>query len=100
MTLADALKDETVLHPIHPDIPNTVDLFRAVRVISGDPAVLDERDANQHIVPLARALGTAKDLVIVVADGLGMNLLEHLPPESLLRSSVTRELRAVYPSTT
>lgn len=100
MTLADATTGNELLHPIHPSVPNTVDLFRALRLISGDPGVLDEDDVSDHVLPLARQLGSAEHLVVVLADGLGMSLLEGLGEESLLRRFLLRELRAVYPSTT
>ncbi|MFP4484769.1 MAG: alkaline phosphatase family protein [Spirochaetaceae bacterium] len=100
MTLEDATAGDELLHPIHPTIPNTVDLVRALRLISGDPGVLDEDDVSNHVLPLARQLGSVEHLVVVVADGLGLGMLEHLPGESSLRRFLVRELRAVYPSTT
>ncbi len=45
-------------------------------------------------------LAAAEHVVLVLVDGLGMNLLGKLDPAGFFRSSFSRELRALAPSTT
>lgn len=74
---------------------NTVSLSRAVAALCGGPTPPDE-DTDR----LAGLIGEAERYVLVLVDGLGMNLIESLPPQSFLRSQVAMELRAVFPSST
>ncbi|PZC45759.1 MAG: putative pyrophosphatase or phosphodiesterase [Chloroflexi bacterium] len=49
---------------------------------------------------LRALLGAPRQIVFVLIDGLGCNLLATLPPSAFLRRSPLAELRAVFPSTT
>jgi len=79
------------------DLPNTVDLARALATIGGAPGVT--------LTPNARRIGEligegARHVVFVLADGLGMHLVETLPADSFLRRHVAMELQSVFPSGT
>jgi len=101
MNLSDLLSRGELLHPVDREIPNSVDLFRAIALASGDLAILDEPGMTDHVVPLARSIGGTRNLVVVLADGLGIEPIErHASPSGTLRTKLRRELRAVYPSTT
>ncbi|HEX5415092.1 MAG TPA: alkaline phosphatase family protein, partial [Chloroflexota bacterium] len=61
-------------------------------------------DASADLTPgalaLANQIGDAEHLVFVLADGLGLNLLEGLPEANFLTEHRVGELRTVFPSTT
>lgn len=79
-----------------PSLPNSVDLALALASVAGVPDVALTENASAIA---ARAAG-AEHLVFVLADGLGMNLIETLPEGSFLRQQTAMELRAVFPPTT
>jgi hypothetical protein len=85
----------TLLRP-DASVPNSVDLSRALARIGGVP--LDAPSAGERAI--GDAIGEADHVVFVLADGLGMNLVDSLPDGSLFRRSLVMELRAVFPSTT
>jgi hypothetical protein len=84
----------TFLHPLA--ATNTVDLALALADIAGAEGLSLGEGSSE----LRREIGDPKHLIFVLADGLGMNLVERLPPESLLRRHLLREIRAVFPSST
>ncbi|MDA1258891.1 MAG: hypothetical protein O3C10_13780, partial [Chloroflexi bacterium] len=86
----------TLLRP-SVEIPNSVDLSRAISRLCGDSADAPENGSADEI---ARLIGPSEHLVFAVADGLGMSVLETLDEDSFLRRSLVRELWAVFPSTT
>jgi hypothetical protein len=47
---------------------------------------------------LAALIGDTDHLVFILADGLGMNLIERLPSASVLVAGLAREIRTVFPS--
>ena len=71
---------------VRPDagVPNTVDLSRAIASLCGAPGIELSPPAQR----VADAIGRADHLVFVMADGLGMNLVEHLPQDSFFRPHV------------
>lgn len=76
--------------------PNFVDVVRAIGAITG--ALDGERSANcQHI---GDQIGDPEHLVFVLVDGLGTHCLEHLEPESWLRTHLASEVQSVFPPTT
>ncbi len=78
------------------DVPNFVDLVRALAELSGV--------AGLELSAAARALreliGPAEHHVFVLVDGLGLKLLETLPADGFLRQHLVRSLQAVFPPTT
>ena len=78
------------------DEPNLVDLARA---LAADP------DApTRHLTPgaarIARAIRAPDHVVLVLVDGLGMEMVERQAAGSFLRSHAVMELRTVAPSST
>lgn len=59
----------------------------------------DHVDGAPGARELAALIGDTDHLIFILADGLGMNLVERLPPSHLLAASLVRELRTVFPST-
>ncbi|MDP6823890.1 MAG: alkaline phosphatase family protein [Dehalococcoidia bacterium] len=86
----------TLLRP-SVDIPNSVDLSRALARLSGDMSV---GPGNGSEAEIEKLIGRSEHIVFVVADGMGMTLLETLPEDAFLRRNLARELRSVFPSTT
>lgn len=78
------------------DVPNSVGLSRAIASICGVPDVALTPQAQR----IADAIGRAEHVVFVMADGLGMNLVERLPAGSFLRTHLVMEMQAVFPSST
>jgi hypothetical protein len=75
--------------------PNIVDLSRALAHVAG----ADSLDLTPGARELAALIGDTDHLVFILADGLGMNLVEQLPPDHVLVGGVVAELRTVFPST-
>ena len=72
MTDADGLLaafDSGELLRPSPDVPNIVDLSNAIAGVSG----LEDRDGTPGSKAIADLIGRPKHLVLVAADGLGMN---------------------------
>ena len=86
--------DGTLVRP-SAEAPNTVALVRALASLAGADITLD--GSAQHI---AAAIGEAEHCVFVLADGLGMELLEEQPDGAFLRSHIAMEMQPVFPSTT
>ena len=76
--------------------PNLVDLARAIASAAG----VDGIEQTPGVRTVGAHIGNPEHLVFVVADGLGVNLLERLPPQAFLRRRLAMELRTVFPSTT
>jgi hypothetical protein len=74
--------------------PSTVHLARALAAVAGT------RDFEGESGEIAGVLGQPEHMVLVLADGLGMHLIENLPEDSFLRRHLALELRAVFPSST
>jgi hypothetical protein len=79
------------------DLPNTVDLARALATIGGAPDVPLTANARR----IGELIGEgARHVVFVLTDGLGMHLIDTLPADAFLRRHVGMELRSVFPSGT
>ena len=76
--------------------PNPVALANAIAAVCGV-----SRAADDEVDERLRALiGEPEHLVFVIADGFGMNLMNHLPENSFCRSYLALESRAAFPSST
>ena len=75
---------------------NLVDLSRAVATASG-VAGLELSPAAEEV---AGTLAERDHIVLVLADGLGLEMLEGAPGADFLRTHLDRELRAVFPAST
>jgi hypothetical protein len=84
------------LLPPAPALPNSVDLGCAIASLCGVDDSIETPGAKE----IAAALGETEHLVVVLIDGLGLNLIESLPPDAFLRRHLALELRAVFPATT
>ncbi|MDP9238599.1 MAG: alkaline phosphatase family protein [Chloroflexota bacterium] len=83
---------------VRPDAtePGTVHLARALVSLAGAESHGLEAPAQG----IADAIGAAEHYVLVLIDGLGMNLIDALPADSFLRRHVSMEMQAVFPSST
>ena len=73
-----------------------VDVVRAIAHTCGVPDVA----LSEAVRDVADRLGGADHIVLVLADGLGADLLDTMPRGSWLRRNTRREILAPYPSTT
>lgn len=88
--------DGTLVRPVTPGQPTSVDLVRALFRRVGGPDV-PKGAASERL--LAR-IQDAEHYVVLLIDGLGARLLERFRPTGFLRSHQTAHLNAVFPSTT
>src|SRR5581483_11233610 len=75
--------------------PSTVHLARALASMAG--ATVDIDGPARRVL---EAIGEADHIVFVLADGLGMDLVETRDAVSVLRRGLAMELRSVFPSST
>jgi hypothetical protein len=78
------------------DTPNFTDLSRAIALLAGADGV----ETTQGVERLQALIGPADHYVLVLIDGLGMELLAKAPEGGFLRTHLAEELHAVFPSTT
>ena len=83
---------------VRPDaaLPGTVHLSRALASLAGASGI----EIEPPVARIAAAIGEAEHYVLVLVDGLGMNLIDELPDSSFLRRHVAMELQSVFPSST
>ena len=78
------------------DVPNVVDLARALAKLAGAEGV-PETDVSRQ---LAGLVGPAEHLVLVVADGFGASFVEGMAEGAFSRDHLATELLTVFPSAT
>jgi hypothetical protein len=76
--------------------PSLVDLAQAIELAAGGKS----SPGNQQATWIASLIGFPRHLVLAVADGLGMDLINRMPETAFLRSRLSGELLSVFPSTT
>ena len=85
----------TLVRP-DPAVPNLVDVARAVVTASGVGGL----ELSPFAEDLADSLADRKHLVFILADGLGLDMLERETAARTLRAHLHSEVRAVFPSST
>ena len=85
----------TLVRP-DPTMPNLVDIARAVATASGVRGLVLSPFADD----LAASLADREHLVLILADGLGLEMLEREAAARTLREHLRSELRTVFPSST
>jgi hypothetical protein len=78
------------------DVPNIVDLATALFDWAGVPSLV----VNENASRIVDTFVTAKHLVFVVVDGLGMNFVNKMEASSFFPKHFAMELQTVFPSTT
>ena len=94
-SLLDAFATGELLRPT-PGVPNIIDLSRALAFLAGGKEIQSTPSSSA----LADLIGPSDHLVFILADGLGINLIEELADHSFLRTHLAAELRTVFPSST
>ena len=94
-SLIQAFESGVLTQPRH-DLPNLVDLARAIAKLSG----VCDLDLSPSAAEIAAKIGESDHLVLMMADGVGMNLVESMPRSSFLPKRLHDELLTVFPSTT
>ncbi len=93
--LAAAFDAGTLVRP-DPTMPNLVDVARAMPTASGVGGL----GLSPFADDLAASLADREHLVLVLADGLGLETLEREPGARTLRDHLHSEVRGVFPSST
>ena len=78
------------------EVTSIVDLARAVAMLAGAEGV----QPGPHSGELAELIGPSDHLIFVLADGVGLSMMERLPPDSFLLTHLAAEITTVFPSTT
>lgn len=92
--LSDAFAAGTLLRP-DPTYMNVVDVIRGVAHTCGVPVTL-----NDHSRAIAGHLRDARHIILVLADGLGVDAVDALPKGMWLHRRMLRAIRAPFPTTT
>ena len=91
-----ALMDSgALLHPIG-DAPSIVDCANALHSLMDIP----DTPLNESAREVRRLIGEPDHLVLVLADGFGMNFVETLDAGAFIPNHLATEMRTVFPSTT
>ena len=89
------LESGKLLHPVS-DALSIVDFANALHDVIGVPDIL----LNQKASAVKCLIGEPEHLVLVMADGFGMNFVEGLDSDSFIANHIAAEMRTVFPSTT
>ena len=84
-----------LLHPVS-DTPSIVDFSNALHSIMG----VSDVSLSENAEFVKRVISEPEHLVLVLADGLGMNFVEALDSDAFLSKHLAAEMRTVFPSTT
>ena len=91
--LLAAFEAGALLRP-DPALPNLVDVARAVAASAGADGI----KLSPFAEDLAASLAGREHIVLIVSDGLGMEMLEREDGARTLRANLRDELRTVFPS--
>ena len=94
MKLKEFLQDNNFICPDYNNL-NIVDL---VKVLYGRFGIDYENNKNTDY--LEKLIPDNKHILLVISDGTGVNLLDKLPNESILKQNKKEDLITVFPSTT
>ena len=89
------LESGKLLHPVSGAL-SIVDCANALHSVMGVPDV----PLNENASALKGMIGEPEHLVMVMADGFGMNFVEGLDGNAFIPSHLAAEMRTVFPSTT
>lgn len=87
--------DGTLVRPCTA-VPDTVDLARALASLMR----VRDVDVTPAALRISEAIGASDHYVLVLVDGLGMNLLDRQQSESFFRKNLAMEMQAVCTSST
>ena len=93
--LLSAFDSGELLRPLSKYL-NIVDLSKAISGLTGSPDYIPSRNSDD----LAKIVGSAKHVVLVILDGLGMNVASTAYGARFLSGNIKTELHTVFPSTT
>ena len=89
------LNSERLLHPVSHTL-SIVDFANALHSVMGIPDV----PLNKNASTVKSLVGEPEHLVLVLADGFGMNFVETLDADAFIPNHLAAEMRTVFPSTT
>ena len=93
--LKELIESGALLHPVSEAL-SIVDLANALHNLMGVPDVF----LNDRAMGVKRLIGEPGHLVLLLADGFGMNFVETLAEGTFIRRHLVAEMRTVFPSTT
>ncbi len=91
-----------ILHPLE-RTPNSIDLIRTLATLCGYREFKEThwiKSLKRDLLARSNRSRRPEHYLFILIDGLGMNLSGHYPPGGFFATYFTRELRAVFPSTT
>ena len=93
--LQSLLDSGSLMHPIG-ETPSIVDCANALHSLMNIP----DTPLNDRALHIKRLIGEPDHLVLVLADGFGMNFVETLDADAFIPNHLATEMRTVFPSTT
>lgn len=93
--LIDSFNSGELLRP-SPGTMNLVDLANATAFLAG----VDDLNLTSGTYHLIDLIGQSKHLVLILADGFGMNFVEEMDSAAFTPTHLSTELQTVFPSTT
>ena len=81
---------------IYPDatLPNIIDVVRTIYTYCGTNEKFIINDSIKNKIP------NKKNIILILVDGMGSNLIDRLPASSLLRKHRVLDINAIFPTTT
>ena len=93
--LIDSFNSGELLRP-SPGTMNLVDLANATAFLAG----VDDLNLTSGTYHLIDLIGQSKHLVLILADGFGMNFVEEMDSAAFSPTHLSTELQTVFPSNT
>lgn len=81
---------------VYPDstLPNIIDVVRTIYTHCGTKESFQINDQIKNIIP------NKKNILFILVDGMGSNLIDNLPDTSILKSHHLLDINTVFPTTT
>lgn len=93
--IEELFEDGRLVRPSH-HTPTVVHLVRAIATICG----VSDLEISPPVRQMIDLIGPAEHVIFALLDGLGMNVVNRLPPTSFVRKHLKMRLNASCPSTT
>lgn len=93
--LEKKFKNGQLIHPNHSS-KNIVTLSRALALLSEVAGF----EGDKRALKLASEIGHYQNIVLVLIDGFGLNLISSLPPNGFLKNTFHTQINSVFPSAT
>lgn len=91
--LKEIMQKENFVYP-NSTLPNIIDVVRTIYTHCGTKEFFQINDQIKNIIP------NKKNILFILVDGMGSNLIDNLPDTSILKSHRLLDINTVFPTTT